>query len=57
MIDFTLDGISTINVRNNGANANMYPSSELLSQFRVSSVNNNAEFAQVGDVTVTTKSR
>ena len=56
LIDFTLDGISTINVRNNGANANMYPSSELLSEFRVSSVNNNAEFAQVGDVTVTTKS-
>jgi hypothetical protein len=56
MIDFTLDGVSTINVRNNGANQNMYPSSELLSEFRVSSVNNNAEFAQVGDVTVTTKS-
>lgn len=56
MIDFTLDGISTINVRNNGANQNMYPSSELLSEFRVSSVNNNAEFAEVGDVTVTTKS-
>ncbi len=56
MIDFTLDGVSTINVRNNGANQNMYPSSELLSEFRVSSVNNNAEFAEVGDVTVTTKS-
>ena len=56
MIDFTLDGISTANVRNNGANQNMYPSSELLAEFRVSSVNNNAEFAQVGDITVTTKS-
>jgi len=56
MIDFTLDGVSTINIRNNGANQNMYPSSELLSEFRVSSVNNNAEFAEVGDVTVTTKS-
>jgi Carboxypeptidase regulatory-like domain/TonB dependent receptor len=56
MIDFTLDGVSTINVRFNGANQNMYPSSELLSEFRVSSVNNNAEFAEVGDVTVTTKS-
>ena len=56
MIDFTLDGVSTTNVRNNGANQNMYPSSELLSEFRVSSVNNNAEFAEVGDVTVTTKS-
>ncbi len=56
MVDFTVDGISTANVRNNGANANMYPSSELLAEFRVSSVNNNAEFAQIGDVTVTTKS-
>ena len=56
MIDFTLDGVSTINVRNNGANQNMYPSSELLGEFRVSSVNNNAEFAEAGDVTVTTKS-
>ena len=56
MIDFSLDGISTANVRNNGANVNMYPSSELLSEFRVSSVNNNAEFASVGDITVTTKS-
>jgi Carboxypeptidase regulatory-like domain len=56
MIDFSVDGVSTINVRNNGANANMYPSSELLGEFKVSSVNNNAEFAEVGDVTVTTKS-
>jgi hypothetical protein len=56
MIDFSLDGVSTINVRNNGANTNMYPSSELLGEFKVSSVNNNAEFAEVGDVTVTTKS-
>lgn len=56
MIEFSLDGISTVNVRNNGANTNMYPSSELISEFRVSAVNNNAEFAQTGDVTVTTKS-
>ncbi len=31
MTDFTLDGISTVNVNNNGPNANMFPSSEMIS--------------------------
>jgi hypothetical protein len=56
MADYSLDGISTINVRLNGPNINMYPSSEMLSEFRVSAINNNAEFASAGDVTVTSKS-
>jgi hypothetical protein len=56
MIDFTVDGVSTVNIRNNGANENMYPSTELLGEFRVTGVNNNAEFAQIADVTVTSKS-
>jgi hypothetical protein len=56
MIEFTLDGISTVNIRNNGANSNMYPSSELLGEFKVTAINNNAEFNQVSDVTVTSKS-
>jgi hypothetical protein len=56
MADYTLDGISTVNVRSNGPNTNMYPSSEMLSEFRVSAINNNAEFASAGDVTVTSKS-
>ena len=34
----------------------MYPSSEMLSEFKVSAINNNAELASSGDVTVTTKS-
>lgn len=55
-VQYSLDGVSTDNVRHTGALANMYPSSELISEFRVSAVNNNAEFAEVGDVTVTTKS-
>lgn len=55
-IDFSLDGISTANIRVTGPNQNMYPSSESISEFRVSAVDNNAEFAQVGDLTVTTKS-
>jgi hypothetical protein len=34
----------------------MYPSSEMLGEFRVSGINNNAEFASAGDITVTSKS-
>jgi len=34
----------------------MNPSSELISEFKVTEFNNNAEFAQLGDVTITTKS-
>ncbi len=55
MTDFSVDGTSTKNVRLNGPNANMYPSSEMLGEFRVSGINNNAEFASAGDVTVTSK--
>ena len=54
--DYSLDGISNQAIRTNGAFANMYPSSEMLSEFKVSSVNNNAEFGSVGDVLITTKS-
>ncbi len=56
MIEFTADGISTVNVRSSGALGQMFPSSELIQEFKVTAVNNNAEFAQVGDVTITTKS-
>lgn len=56
MIEFTVDGVSTVNIRSNGALQDMYPSSELIREFKVTAVNNNAEFAQVGDVTVSTKS-
>lgn len=55
MTDFTVDGVSTSNVRLNGPNSNMYPSSEMVGEFRVSGINNNAEFASAGDVTVTSK--
>jgi hypothetical protein len=34
----------------------MNPSSELISEFKVSQFNNNAEFAQLGDITISTKS-
>lgn len=56
MIEYTVDGVSTVNIRTNGPISDMYPSSEMLSEFKVTSVNNNAEFSQMGDVTVSTKS-
>jgi hypothetical protein len=55
-VQYSVDGASTVNIRQNGALGNMNPSSELISEFKVAQFNNNAEFAQLGDVTLTTKS-
>lgn len=55
-IQFSVDGTSTVNVRQNGALANMNPSSELISELKVTQFNNNAEFSQLADVTIITKS-
>lgn len=51
-----MDGISTANVRANGALHDAYPSEESIAETKVTAFNNNAEFAQIGDVTFTTKS-
>src|ERR1700677_981451 len=56
MVNFSVDGISTANVRQNGALQDAYPSQEGIAEVRVTSFNNSAEFSQVGDVTFTTKS-
>jgi hypothetical protein len=56
MVNFSVDGISTTNVRQNGALQDAYPSQEGISGVRVTSFNNSAEFSQIGDVTFTTKS-
>ena len=53
-IEYTTDGISTHSSWS-GPNGNMYPSTESLSEFKVTSVSNNAEFGQMGDVTVVTR--
>ncbi len=56
MVNFSVDGISTSNVRSNGALQDAYPSQEGISAVKVTAFNNSAEFSQVGDVTFTTKS-
>jgi hypothetical protein len=56
MVNFSVDGISTANVRQNGTLQDAYPSQEGISAVKVTAFNNSAEFSQVGDVTFTTKS-
>ncbi len=56
LTEYTIDGVSSVNVYTHSAVGNMYPSTEMLDEFKVTSINNNAEFSQAGDVTVTTKS-
>jgi Carboxypeptidase regulatory-like domain/TonB dependent receptor len=55
MVNFSVDGISTANVRQNGALQDAYPSQEGIAAVKVTSFNNSAEFSQIGDVTFTTK--
>jgi hypothetical protein len=56
MVQYSVDCVSSVNVRNNGALTNLNPSSELIREFKVTAYNNNAEFSQVSDVTIATKS-
>jgi hypothetical protein len=56
MVGYSVDGISTADVFHNGALKNAYPSTENIAEVKVTDFNNSAEFAQVGDVTFTTKS-
>lgn len=53
---FSVDGISTQSVRFNGSLQDAYPSMENIAEMKVTASNNNAEFAQIGDVTFVTKS-
>ena len=55
-VGFSVDGVSTANVRSNGALHDAYPSPEGISETKVTAFDNNPEFAQIGDVTFTTKS-
>ena len=55
MVGYSVDGISTSNVFLSTAGANPYPSSEGISELKVTAFDNNAEFSEVGDVTFTTK--
>ncbi len=51
----SIDGISTVSVRSNGPLVELFPSVESIAEIRVSQINNNAEFAQSGDITTISK--
>jgi hypothetical protein len=57
--EVSVDGVLTTNVRRNGigdGGENIFPSIETIQEIKVSSINNPAEYAQVGDITTITKS-
>ncbi len=57
--DVSVDGILATNVRDNGIGLRaegLFPSTESIQELRVSSVNNGAEFAQMGAITTISKS-
>ena len=52
----TIDGISAQNQTSNNILGDAFPSAESIAEIRVDSVNNNAEYAQPGEITTVTKS-
>jgi hypothetical protein len=48
-VQYSVDGSSTVNIRQNGALGNMNPSSELISEFKVTQFNRNAGKVTVAD--------
>ena len=52
----TVDGISAQNQTSNNIQADAFPSAESVAEIRVDGVNNNAEYAQPGEITTVTKS-
>jgi hypothetical protein len=57
--EVSVDGVLTSNVRRNGigdGGENIFPSIETIQEIKVSSINNPAEYPQIGDITTITKS-
>ncbi|MDP8980619.1 MAG: carboxypeptidase-like regulatory domain-containing protein [Acidobacteriota bacterium] len=55
-IEYSVDGVSTINIQSHSPDVALAPSSEIAAEFLVTSVNSNSQFGPMGDVTVITKS-
>ena len=56
MAQFSLDGISITNVGGNSPLTDAFPSVESIAEIKIQGSGNNAEFAEVGDVTTISKS-
>src|SRR5688572_15380629 len=55
MLSVSIDGISTMSVRNNAPIAELFPSFGAIAEIRVSEVNNAAEFGGVSDITTVSR--
>ncbi len=53
---FSIDGISTQQVRSGGPSRDLFPSVETIAEFRVNTAGNSAEYSQPTDLTVISKS-
>lgn len=53
--EYSVDGISTVSVRSNGALSEVFPSAEGIAEMKVQGVGNSAEYGQVGDITTTSR--
>src|SRR5262245_12534055 len=53
---YSIDGVSTQQVRFGGPNTDLFPSVESIAEFKVNTAGNNAEFSQPSDLTITSKS-
>jgi len=54
-VEYTVDGISTVSIRYNGPQREMFPSAEGISEMKVQGGGDSAEYGQVGDITTTSK--
>lgn len=54
-VEYTVDGISTVSIRYNGPQREMFPSAESISEMKVQGAGDSAEYGQVGDITTTSK--
>lgn len=53
--EVSLDGISTVSTASNTPQSHLFPSVDGISEMKVQAVGNNAEFAQVGDISTTSR--
>ncbi|MGC8792409.1 MAG: TonB-dependent receptor domain-containing protein, partial [Bryobacteraceae bacterium] len=54
-VEYTVDGISSVNVTGHAPLPEVYPSAESIAEMKVQGVGGNAEFGQIGDVTTTSR--
>jgi carboxypeptidase family protein/TonB-dependent receptor-like protein len=55
-VEYSIDGISTTNIRSSGPQREMFPSAESISELKVQGSGGGAEFGNPADITTTSKS-